>query len=112
MAEKWTQELRRIAFARLAMEFGSQYWDKNKTELSFPKLTTEDEVLEQIARYLTWFTGETFTGKNVNAQLAWAKTEQKQVMKTQTKQFVLCQAAAYEVGLIRNQPARATTIGV
>ena len=111
MSEKWTQELRRIVFSRLAMEFGKQYWKTRSNELPFPKTMTETEVLNQIAHYLTWLTKEKFTVKEVDAQLAWARSEQKSVNKVQSKQFVLCKAAAYEVGLISNQPSRETIIG-
>jgi len=111
MADKWTQELRRIVFSRLAMEFGQHYWEKDKAEWSFPKNMTEDEVLTQIAHYLTWFTGEKFTPSELGAQLAWVKSEQTSVRRNQTKQFILCKSAAYEVGLIHNQPSRKTTIG-
>lgn len=112
MTEKWTQELRRITFARLAMEFGQKYWEKDKNTLPLPKTHTEEEVLKQIAEYLTWFTGDEFTAKNVDAQLAWAKAEQNKVVRRQTKQFILCKAAAYEVGLIPTQPTGQTVIGV
>jgi hypothetical protein len=112
MSEKWTQEMRRIAFARLAMEFGQQYWDKEKDTLPLPVQTTEAAVLEQIATYLTWLTGTPFSAKNVEAQLAWVKTEQTSVKRVQTKQYILCKAAAYEVGLIQVQPGRETTLGV
>jgi len=103
--------MRKIVFSRLAMEFGPQYWEREKYELPLPKRMTEDEVLDQLARYLTRLIDEKVTISAIDAQLAWAKTEEKGVKKSQVKQYILCKAAAHEVGLIRSQPTRSTTLG-
>ncbi len=97
---KWTQDIRRIVYARLVMEFGpySEWKLKQRPEQDEARY---DAVVEELARYLKSITGEDFAASAVKAQVNWGCTEQATVKdQSHARNFVLNKAAALETGFI------------
>ncbi len=97
---KWTQELRRILYARLVMEFGP-----HETWLlkNYPKGQKEryGEVLKELAAYFTQLTGDRFEASAVDQQVAWATTRQESITtESFAYQFIMNKSAALEMGFL------------
>lgn len=97
---KWTQELRRILYARLVMEFGphASWVLKN-----YPKGQRKryDLVLEELARYFSELTGSKFEATAVDQQIAWATTKQESITNAGfAYQFMMNKSAALEMGFL------------
>ena len=76
MTAKWTQELRKIMYARVTMEFGSlDSWEgKRHPPCDRDKF---DKVMEQLAKYFSILTGKEFTSSAVSMQVEFGATKQK-----------------------------------
>lgn len=97
---KWTQDLRKVLYARLVMEFG----EHSKWELTnYPKgkKARYNEVLEELAKYFQALTGKPFESTALDQQVAWAVTRQQDVANSGfAYQYILNKAAALEMGFI------------
>jgi hypothetical protein len=105
---KWTQELRRVLYARLTMEFGSH--DK-WVMLSYPEgqKARYHEVLKELAKYFSQLTGERFAWTAVQQQVDWGRTRQEEIRANYLRQYILNKAAAIEMGFL---PASSLPIAV
>jgi hypothetical protein len=97
---KWTQELRKIVYARIAMEFGPhQSWGGTRA----PKGKTKRfaQVLKELAEYLSRISGKPIGPGAIDQQIAWAVTKQSQVQNAgHARQFIMNKAAAVEMGFL------------
>jgi hypothetical protein len=97
---KWTQELRKIVYARITMEFGAyQSWGASRT----PKGQTKrfDDVLKELADYLSVLSGKSIGPGAIHQQIAWAVTNQNTVQNAgHARQFIMNKAAALEMGFL------------
>jgi len=100
-AFKWTQDLRKIMYARIVMEFGS-YDDWNKSSYPDGHRERYDAVLKELAEYFKLLTGEDFEATAVEQQVKWGYTKQESVLQaTHVRPFILNKAAALEMGFIK-----------
>src|SRR5262245_42634500 len=91
---KWTQELRKIMYARLVMEFGSyDGWGHSRSPSDTARYR---EVLKEIARYFSNLTGNSFAPTAVDQQINWACTKQSDVKAGHARTFILNKVAAVE----------------
>lgn len=97
---KWTQELRRILYARLVMEFGAHAsWELK----NYPKGQKRryEFVLQELAKYFTELTGNQFEATAVDQQVAWATTKQESITTAGfAYQFMMNKSAALEMGFL------------
>ena len=97
---KWTQEMRRVLYARLVMEFGAHAtWEVR----NYPKGKRKryDVVLEELARYFSTQSGSTFHGSALDQQVAWATTKQESITNAGfAYQFIMNKSAALEMGFL------------
>jgi hypothetical protein len=97
---KWTQELRKVVYARITMEFGPyQTWGGART----PKGQggRYEEVLKELAAYLSTHSGKTIEYSAIDQQIAWAVTKQETIQNAgYARQFIMNEAAALEMGFI------------
>jgi len=71
---KWTQELRKIVYARITMEFGPyQSWGATRTPKGQSKRFAR--VLKELADYLSTISGKTIASGAIHQQIAWAVTK-------------------------------------
>ena len=72
---KWTQELRKIVYARITMEFGPyQSWGASRTPKG--QVKRFDDVLTELSDYLSTLSGKSIAPGAIHQQIAWAVTEQ------------------------------------
>jgi hypothetical protein len=106
---KWTQDLRKILYARLTMEFGSHdEWGK----MSFPdgRKARYHEVLKELAEYFSRLTGDTFAWTAVQQQVDWGRTRQEEIRDNYLRQYILNKAAAIEMGFLQPSSLPATVL--
>lgn len=106
---KWTQDLRKVMYARLVMEFGSHdEWIK----ASYPegKKDRYQTVLRELAQYFTRLTGDEFAWTAVQQQVDWGRTQQEQIRDGHLRQYILNKAAAIEMGFLRPSSLPATVL--
>lgn len=98
MNTKWTSPIRQIVYSRITMEFGPfKTWNG---ETPHNKARYE-EVLKELATYLSELTGQTFKYTAVKQQIAWAVTKQTTIKNPSLmRQFVGNKSAALEMGFI------------
>ncbi len=97
---KWTQEMRRILYARLVMEFGPHSsWELK----NYPKGKRQRylAVLEELAGYLSTLSGKAIEGTAIDQQVAWAVTRQEDITSSGfAYQFLMNKSAAIEMGFL------------
>jgi hypothetical protein len=99
---KWTQELRKIVYARITMEFGPHHQRNGKT-VPEGKGERYREVLVELTKYLSILTGETFGPRAIEQQVNWAVTTQEAVTSSgHARQYFMNKAAALEMGFIQS----------
>jgi len=97
---KWTQELRKIMYARLVMEFGSyDTWGNSRSPSDTARFKV---VLRELATYFSDLTGESFEPTAVDQQVNWACTKQSDVKAGHARTFILNKAAALEMGFLKS----------
>ena len=102
-AEKWTQDLRRIMYARLVMEFGP-YDQWKKTDYRDGKKERYEEVLTELANYFSALGGARFDASAVRQQVNFGRTRQESVLsQSHARSFILNKAAALETGFIQSR---------
>jgi hypothetical protein len=95
---KWTQELRKVVYARITMEFGTyETWGGEQPK---GQGTRYQEVLKELAAYISTLSGKTIEHTAVDQQIAWAITKQKSIRAGHVRQFVMNKAAALEMGFL------------
>jgi len=97
---KWTQELRKVLYARLVMEFGS--YDTWGNSRSPSDVTRYKKVTEELAEYFTNLTGDSFAATAVRQQVDWACTKQDGIKASHARTFILNKAAAVEMGFLKS----------
>lgn len=102
-AEKWTQDLRRIVYARIVMEFGP--YDKwGKTDYPDGREQRYEDVLAEIAAFLSRLTGTEFKPSAVRQQVNFGRTRQQSVFdQSRARTLILNKAAALEMGFIHSR---------
>jgi hypothetical protein len=96
---KWTQDLRKVMYSRLVMEFGSHdEWGK----ASYPEGRKDryHEVLKELAAYFARLTGDEFAWTAEQQQVDWGRTRQEEIRDGHSRQFILNKAAAIEMGFL------------
>ncbi len=96
----WTQDMRKILYARLHKEFGPHSgWAGGSSPPGMPKRfkTVREELADQFSK----MAGQEITPGAVKNQIEWGITVQKE-MKDQShaRNYILNKAAALEVGFI------------
>jgi len=105
---KWTHELRKLVFSRLASELGKDY----RSQGLFREETKrrEKEIVAEMARHLTQVTGKSFATGAVQNQVEWALNDPSSVKKSMVTVYCQCKVAAHEAGLIGRLSARTVTL--
>src|SRR5690348_566041 len=97
---KWTQELRKVLYARIVMEFG-QYnsWDAKRYPAD--RRDRFNAVLQELATYFSQLTDDEFEPTAVGQQADWACTSQREVTNAgYACQLIMNKAAALEMGFL------------
>jgi hypothetical protein len=92
---KWTLEIRKMVFSRLAKELGREY-----RKGLFPWRQREKEIVQEFAEQLNGSRKEEITPEAVLQQVDWAFDNPKSVNKSHVMVFCQCKVAAHEAGLI------------
>jgi hypothetical protein len=97
---KWTQELRKIVYARVTMEFGPyQTWDGGRAPKG--QKARYEAVLKELAGYLSALSDKSIEYTAIEQQIAWAVTKQEVVQNAgYARQFIMNKAAALEMGFL------------
>jgi hypothetical protein len=97
---KWTQELRKIVYARITMEFGAYHtWGGGRQPKG--QGSRYEKVLKELASYLSSLSGKTIEFTAVDQQIAWAVTKQEAIQNAgYARQFIMNKAAAIEMGFL------------
>ena len=103
---KWTQDMRRTLYGRLASEFGP-YAGWGKSSYPVGRKAEFEKALRDLAEYFRWHDGETFKPAAIHLQMRWAVTRQRTVENAGfAYQYILNTAAALETGFVSSKELR------
>jgi hypothetical protein len=97
---KWDQEMRKVVYARITMEFG-QYRSWGGSWAPKGKRKRYEQVLRELADYLSALSGKSIANTAIEQQIKWAVTTQDTVLSAgYARQFIMNKAAALEMGFL------------